>query len=85
MVMASLAFSLLTKFISKRKRNKFIRQPDSSWKADVPLIVVGNIVVGGTGKTPLVIWLLNYLKRMDISHIVSRGYGGSSTKKSYYY
>ena len=42
-----------------------------------PLIVVGNITVGGTGKTPLVIWLCNYLKGMGyIPGIVSRGYGG---------
>ena len=63
MVMASLPLSLLTKFISKRKREKFISQPESSWKADVPLIVVGNIVVGGTGKTPMVIWITKLLER----------------------
>lgn len=46
---------------------------------NIPLIVVGNISVGGTGKTPMVIWLANMLKAYGMSPgIVSRGYGGSS-------
>ena len=46
----------------------------------MPLIVVGNIVIGGTGKTPMVIWITKLLEKMVISLIVSRGYGGSSPK-----
>jgi len=45
----------------------------------VPVIVVGNITVGGTGKTPLVSWLARRLA--TVGHrpgIVSRGYGGSA-------
>ena len=43
--------------------------------------MVGNIVVGGTGKTPLVIWLTKLLEKKGYKPgIVSRGYGGSSTK-----
>lgn len=45
-----------------------------------PVIVVGNISVGGTGKTPLVIAIANALAHAGLSvGIVSRGYGGSST------
>ena len=73
--------SLLTKFAAKRRRDKFINQPQLSWKPDVPVIVVGNIVVGGTGKTPMVIWLAKTLERKGFKPgIVSRGYGGSSPR-----
>lgn len=43
------------------------------------VIVIGNISVGGTGKTPLVIWLAELLKSHGYKPgIVSRGYGGSA-------
>ena len=44
----------------------------------VPVIVVGNLSVGGAGKTPLVLWVADFLKRHGRKPgIVSRGYGGS--------
>ncbi len=44
---------------------------------DIPVIVVGNVTVGGCGKTPLVLWLVEFLKSQGYTPgIVSRGYGG---------
>lgn len=42
-----------------------------------PVVVVGNVTVGGTGKTPLTIWLAKALKKRGLTPaIVSRGYRG---------
>jgi tetraacyldisaccharide 4'-kinase len=46
-------------------------------KVGVPVVVIGNLTVGGTGKTPLVAWLSNKLSAVGLRvAIVSRGYGG---------
>jgi tetraacyldisaccharide 4'-kinase len=43
----------------------------------VPVIIVGNITVGGTGKTPLTIWLVNFLRQHGYRPgIITRGYRG---------
>jgi len=42
---------------------------------DFPLICVGNISVGGTGKTPMVEYLVSFLKKKHQVAILSRGYG----------
>ena len=45
----------------------------------VPVVVVGNITVGGTGKTPLVLWLVRFLNQRGYRPgIVARGYRGRS-------
>jgi tetraacyldisaccharide 4'-kinase len=48
-------------------------------RISVPVIIVGNLSVGGTGKTPLVIWLAKFLKQQGFKPgIISRGYGGQA-------
>jgi tetraacyldisaccharide 4'-kinase len=44
------------------------------YKANVPVISIGNITTGGTGKTPLVIWLCNHLTKNYNCTILTRGY-----------
>lgn len=46
----------------------------------VPVIVVGNLTAGGTGKTPVTVWLAEAMRVRGFSPgIVSRGYGGSKS------
>ena len=73
--------SRLIKSIAIRRRNKFLLNSEISWKPDIPVIVVGNIIVGGSGKTPFVIWLSKLLEEQGYKPgIVSRGYGSKSNQ-----
>lgn len=59
-----------------RKRARFLNGESSSYRAPVPVIVVGNITVGGTGKTPMILWLIEHCRRRGLKvGVVSRGYG----------
>ena len=70
-------FSLAASFRRFLYRSRVLRAFD----VGKPVIVVGNIAVGGTGKTPVVMWLASYLKNHGLRPgIASRGYGGSLGK-----
>ena len=61
------------------RRELYERGILKSTSCGVPVVVVGNISVGGTGKTPVVIWLARELKKRGYRiGIVTRGYGGRS-------
>ncbi|WP_404394844.1 tetraacyldisaccharide 4'-kinase [Pseudoalteromonas phenolica] len=50
-----------------------------SFEADIPIIVVGNIGIGGNGKTPFVLWLVPHLESMGLTvGVISRGYGAKA-------
>ena len=71
----SLVFSCLIWLRQKLYATGFIKSDSLA----VPVIVIGNVTVGGTGKTPLVIWMAQWLKSEGYSPgIISRGYGGKN-------
>lgn len=71
---ASLAFGAVVVLRRLLYRLRLLRRA----RVDVPVIVVGNLVAGGSGKTPLALWIAEFLgARGRNPGIVSRGYGGS--------
>lgn len=71
--------SLLFFVVSSLRRGLYRLGLLRAQTAPVPVIVVGNIAVGGSGKTPVVLWLVQRLQAAGRRPgIVSRGYGGSA-------
>ncbi len=72
-----LPLSWVFAWTARRRRLRYITGRTEAWRAPVPVIVVGNITAGGTGKTPFVIWLGRELTKLGFHPgIVSRGHGG---------
>jgi tetraacyldisaccharide 4'-kinase len=68
--------SLLFRALAAVRRGLYRRGMLDSVRLPVPVVVVGNIFVGGTGKTPLTIWLVEQLRNAGyVPGVVSRGYG----------
>ena len=71
--------SLLYQAVVRLRRWLYLQGWLTSYQVSVPVVVVGNISVGGTGKTPLVAYLANWLQSQGIKvGLVSRGYGGTA-------
>jgi tetraacyldisaccharide 4'-kinase len=66
----------LYRAVVQRKRARFLAGAGEIYRAPVPVVVVGNITVGGTGKTPMILWLIEHCRRQGLRvGVVSRGYG----------
>ncbi|MDN6179597.1 MAG: tetraacyldisaccharide 4'-kinase [Halomonas subglaciescola] len=65
----------------ERRRKAYANGKKAAWRAPVPVIVVGNITLGGTGKSPLVAWLVRWLSGQGYTPgIITRGYGGKAAR-----
>ena len=72
--------SLVFRIVAWLRRNAYRAGLLRSQRVALPVIIIGNITVGGTGKTPLVIWLAEYLQEKGYHPgIISRGYGGKAS------
>ena len=61
------------------KNRKYSHRSASVTQVDVPVISIGNLTTGGTGKSPMVMWLAGKLREHDVRvAIVSRGYGAAT-------
>ena len=66
---------MLYRSVVQRKRARFLSGDSATYRAPVPVIVVGNITVGGTGKTRLILWLIEQCRAQGVRvGVVSRVY-----------
>ena len=71
-------FSLIIRIITAVRNLLFDLEILSSKSFNIPIICVGNLSIGGSGKTPLINYLTNLLKKKYAVAIISRGYGRRS-------
>jgi tetraacyldisaccharide 4'-kinase len=74
-----LPLSLTYGAVAGSRRYLYAKRLRRATRLSCPVVVVGNLSVGGTGKTPLVCWLVARLQSLGFKPgVVTRGYGGSS-------
>ncbi|MBL4765676.1 MAG: tetraacyldisaccharide 4'-kinase [Colwellia sp.] len=74
-----LPFTVLFSLLSGMRRFAFALDLFKSYSVNKPVIVVGNIGVGGNGKTPVVLHLVELAKTLGLTPgVISRGYGGEA-------
>ncbi|MBC8208512.1 MAG: tetraacyldisaccharide 4'-kinase [Desulfobulbaceae bacterium] len=75
-------FSPLYSWIMKLRAAFYKKEVLRSTRMETPVISVGNLTMGGTGKTPLVCYLAKLLRNQGLRPaIISRGYGGSTKNR----
>ena len=63
------------------RNRRYDTRPELTHRVDAPVISIGNLTLGGTGKTPMVKWVARQLREEGVRvTIVSRGYGASPEK-----
>ncbi|MDT8896558.1 tetraacyldisaccharide 4'-kinase [Halomonas sp. I1] len=84
-LMALRPLEALYRCVMRRRARAYANGRRAVWRAPVPVVVVGNITLGGTGKSPLVAWLARHLGEAGWTPgILSRGYGGRSDRYPLY-
>ncbi|WP_448097906.1 tetraacyldisaccharide 4'-kinase [Luteibacter yeojuensis] len=74
----TLPLEALYRLVTRSRAERFRNDPSAVVRLPVPVVVVGNITVGGTGKTPLIVALAKAMEQRGfMPGIVSRGYGGN--------
>lgn len=72
--------SLVFGALASRRRERYRREPCRTRTVRVPVIVVGNVVAGGAGKTPVVMAVVRHLQARGLRvGVISRGHGRQTT------
>jgi len=70
---------ILYALVTAIRRTLYRLRLKPSYALDVPVVIVGNLTVGGNGKTPVVVWLAKLFSQQGLTvGIISRGYGGEN-------
>ena len=70
-------------WLLRQRAQRFARSPRTLYRPDLPVIIVGNVVLGGVGKTPVVVAIVRRLQQMGFQPgVLSRGYGRQNADSS---